>query len=115
MRSYFLILFFLILIAFANKAFAEQEFYLCPLCNGDKVTCPKGFEAACADLVPGETVPKCIFFENKYIPGCWKFVGKKKLDLSLIPANMPPSTMIKVIGGGEIYTLNREIIGCKKL
>ena len=28
---------------------------------------------------------------------------------------LTPGSMINVIGGGETYTLNREIVGCKKL
>lgn len=92
------------------------DFDVCPLCtNFGEMTCPTGYKVICADKEFGETEPKCLFLENRYIPGCWKHAGKRSIDLSLIPINMPPSTMITVTGGGDVYVLNREIIGCKKL
>lgn len=105
------------LMAINLGAFAyEDPFTLCPLCSQDgKVICPLGFEAACADETPGETEPKCVFLGTKYMPGCWKFVGIKKLDFNIGVLNLPASYMAEVIGGGETYTLNREIIGCRKL
>ena len=112
-----LLLLLLILTAFDSKAFASTvAFDVYPLCTNDgTITCPFGYEAACDDKIPYNTEPKCVFLDKKYIPGCWKFIGIKHLDFSLLPKDMPPTTMIKVTGGGEIYTLNREIIGCKKL
>ena len=116
-------LFFLIFILFTllpvtgtcARATAES-FFVCPLCSMDGIiTCPIGFEAACADQIPNITEPKCVFLENKYVPGCWKFVGIKKLDLNFNPSNMPPSFMIDIIGGGETYTVDREAVGCRKL
>ena len=119
MRSLYFILFYLIsLILYCPHAIAFEELLsqVCPLCTMHGIiTCPNGLEAACIDEVPGETQPKCLFYENKYVPGCLKFVGIKKLDLNLLPANMPPSIMINIIGGGETYTLNREIIECRAI
>ena len=93
-----------------------ETFVTCPLCdmNGG-IICPNGFEVGCADDLPLVTEPKCIFYEDKYVPGCLKFVGIKKIDLNLEALMLSPSSMIKVIGGGETYTLNREIVGCRKL
>ena len=107
----------LVLTAYAPKAFASTvAFDVYPLCTNDGgIICPFGYEAACKDEIPYNTEPKCVFLDNKYVPGCWRFIGVKNLDFSLFPANMPPTTMIKVTGGGQVYTLNREIIGCKKL
>ena len=110
-----LILLFLI----TGKAGAQTQletFELSPLCDMEGgITCPVGFEAGCADELYLETQPKCIFYGKKYIPGCLKFVGIKKIDLNFESLMLTPSSMIKVIGGGETYTLNREIVGCKKL
>lgn len=92
------------------------DFDVCPLCtNFGELTCPNGYKIICADKTPGETEPKCLFLENKFVPGCWKYAGKRSIDFSILPGNMPPSTMIKITGGGDVYVLNREIIGCKKL
>lgn len=101
---------------FNNAKSAQEDFNLCPLCtdNGN-IICPGGFEPACADENPGETEPKCVFLETKYMPGCWKFIGIKKLDFNLDSLMLSPTSMVEIIGGGETYTLNREIIGCKKL
>ena len=114
--SFFLIL-ILIFYSFNCKASEETEIStICPLCSYDaKLICPIGFTAICEGEDSHKLEPKCIFYENKYMPGCWKFAGINKINLNLVPANMPPSTMIKIIGGGETYTFNREIIGCKKL
>lgn len=102
-----------------NSAIAEDSigfFDLYPLCTMEgTLTCPDGFDVACENENPNDTEPRCLFFENKYVPGCWKFVGHKNIDFSLVPKNMPPSTMIKVTGSGGVYTLNRDTIGCKKL
>ena len=118
MKLFLLISISLILSAFAisNAISAQEDFNLCPLCT-DKgnIICPLGFEPVCADENPGETEPKCVFLETKYMPGCWKFIGIKKIDLNLESLMLSPTTMVKIIGGGETYTLNREIIGCKKL
>ena|SRR3989338_8216247 len=103
---------FLSLFLNLDNAFALDN-YVCPLCtNEGKLTCPVGYEAICENE-PIE--PKCVFLGNKYIAGCWKFVGVKKLDFDFNSIDFPPSLMIEVIGGGETYTLNRETIGCKKL
>ena len=105
------------LFAFSVNAQTRIEaFELSPLCdmNGG-IICPAGFEVGCADGVSLEIQPKCIFYENKYIPGCLKFVGIKKIDLNFEALMLTPGSMIKVIGGGETYTLNREIVGCKRL
>ena len=110
-----LILFFLF-VSGVNAQTQIETFELSPLCdmNGG-ITCPIGFEVGCADDASLVTEPKCIFYENKYIPGCLKFVGIKKIDLNLEALMLSPTSMIKVIGGGETYTLNREIVGCKKM
>ena len=111
------ILVFLFLFVIDIKAQTQIEtFVTCPLCdvNGG-IICPDGFEVGCADDLSLATEPKCIFYEDKYIPGCLKFVGIKKIDLNFESLMLSPSSMIKVIGGGETYTLNREIVGCRKL
>ena len=111
------ILVFLFLFVIDIKAQAQIEtFVTCPLCdmNGG-IICTDGFEVGCADDLSLATEPKCIFYEDKYVPGCLKFVGIKKIDLNLEALMLSPSSMIKVIGGGETYTLNREIVGCRKL
>lgn len=118
MKSVFLLLLFSLFV-FSTNLTANSEtkpFILCPLCNNDgKIICPSGFEAACQNEIPGDTEPKCILFGKKYMPGCWKFVGIKKLDLDFSGLMLSPSAMVKIIGGGETYTLNRDIIGCRKL
>ena len=94
----------------------EKEYSLCPLCTVDgSVICPEGFEAKCAGKNSHGTKPKCIFLGNKYVPGCWKYVGIEKLDLSFLAKKFPPSLMVEVVGGGEKYTLNREIVKCGKI
>ncbi|OGI18567.1 MAG: hypothetical protein A3B68_02240 [Candidatus Melainabacteria bacterium RIFCSPHIGHO2_02_FULL_34_12] len=117
MRYYLIILILLVFVFCKQSALASlDETLVCPLCSFEgNVLCPEGFEATCQDENPDETEPKCVFFENKYVPGCWKFIGIKKMDFNLGALNMPPSVMIDIVGGGETYTLNREIIGCKKL
>ncbi len=118
MKSITIFIFILLIqILCTSQSIASPEaISLCPLCTKEgAVTCPDGFQAICQDETPTVYEPKCIFYENKFIPGCWKFVGINKINFNLSPVNMPPSIMIDVIGGGETYTLNREIIGCKKL
>ena len=111
------ILFFAFLLINALNAIAESKtFSVSPLCTMDgEIICPNGFQPNCNDETENKTEPKCLFYENKYVPGCWKFIGIEKIDFSLLPLNMPPSTMIEIIGGGEVYTLNRDIVGCRKL
>ena len=113
MRFSILIFIFCLLIPISFLNVFAQDSYVCPLCTNDgKLTCPIGYEATCE----GEPIePKCIFLEKKYIAGCWKFVGVKKLDFNFNSIDFPPSLMIEVIGGGETYTLNRDTIGCKKI
>ena len=109
------LIFFTITSTIAANA-EKSSISICPLCsNQGELICPLGFEAACQNETPGDTEPKCILLEKKYMPGCWKFVGIKKMDINFDSLKMPPSTMIKIIGGGETYTLNRETIGCRKL
>ena len=112
------ILVFLFLFVIDIKAQTQIEtFVTCPLCdmNGG-IICPDGFEVSCLDdLSLATQQPKCIFYGDKYIPGCLKFVGIKKIDLGLEKLMLTPGTMVEVIGGGETYTLNREIVGCRKL
>lgn len=119
LKNIFVLVFICLLtqIVISISAFAEPEhFSVCPLCSSEGVIiCPIGYKAACENELPGDTVPKCIFYENKYVPGCWKFVGIKKIDFNLGSLKMPSTTMVEIIGGGETYTLNREIVGCKKL
>lgn len=111
------ILFLSIMFTSGMNAVGETDsFQICPLCSKDGgITCPVGYEAGCQDETPGDTKPKCLFYGDKYIPGCWKFIGVKKLDFDFPSLGLPPTTMIKITGGGETYTLNREIVGCKKL
>ena len=111
------ILILLVLVVDSTNAQTQIEtFEVSPLCdmNGG-IICPVGFEVGCADDISLATQPKCIFYGDKYIPGCLKFVGIKKIDLNLESLMLTPSSMIEVIGGGETYTLNREIVGCRKL
>lgn len=95
-----------------------------PRCDKEgKLLCPSGYEPACkeeieADLKPASTVktePKCFFYIDKQIPCCMKFAGVKKIDLGLEKLMLSPTAMVKVIGGGETYTLDREAIFCKKI
>ena len=117
MRFILSILILLFLVSCAVNAQTEIEvFELSPLCDSaGTIICPVGFEAGCADDLSLATQPKCIFYGNKYISGCLKFIGIKKIDLNFEALMLTPSSMIEVIGGGETYTLNREIVGCKKL
>ena len=116
MRFHQLIIFLLTLNIAGLQCFAKTEqFKLSPLCNNDEIVCPEGFEAACADEMPGDTTPKCLFLTDKYVPGCWKFIGMRNLDLSLLRNSLPPSAMVTITSGGQTYTLNRDIIGCRKL
>ena len=110
-----LILFFLV-VCDSNAQTQIEDFEVSPLCNmSGEIICPDGFKIGCADELSLTTQPKCIFYGEKFIPGCLKFVGMKKVDLNLESLMISPDSMIKVIGGGETYTLNREIVGCKKL
>ena len=95
---------------------SSEDFDLCPLCDQfGEIICPNGYEAACAsDEIPGP-VPKCLLHNAKLIPGCWQFIGVQKIDLGLEHLMPFPNSMVEIIGGGETYTLNREIVGCKKL
>ena len=110
------VLLLLLLIFFLPLNSDAESFNLCPLCSmsGD-VICPGGFEPACEGEIPYSIEPKCIFFGNKYVPGCLKFIKIEKLDLGFEKMKLTPGTMVEVIGGGETYTLNRETIGCRKL
>lgn len=107
---------FLLLLFFLPLDSKAESFNLCPLCSiSGNVICPSGFEPACESEVPYVIEPKCIFYGNKYMPGCFKLVKIEKIDLGLSNLQLSPGTMVEVIGGGETYTLNRETIGCKKL
>ena len=100
---------------FLNNANAKEEF-VCPLCTHEGIlTCPSGFIAFCDEKDAANIEPRCVFLENKYVAGCWKFIGIKKMDLNFNSIDFPPSLMIEVIGGGETYTLNKDTISCKKL
>ena len=112
-----IILIFLLLFVSDVTAQTELEvFEVSPLCDSKgEVICPVGFEVGCADDPSLATEPKCIFYGNQYIPGCLKFIGIKKIDLNFGALMLTPGSMIEVIGGGETYTLNREIVGCKRL
>lgn len=116
-KFYLLAVFLLSLFLVSNKILANDlAFDVCPICTKDgQLTCPLGFEAACHDETLDKTEPKCLFQGGQYIAGCWKFAGHQKIDFSFLQPPPPSTVMIEVIGGGEIYTLNREIIGCKKL
>ena len=110
-----LIIFFLV-VCDSNAQTQIKDFEVSPLCDiSGSIICPDGFEVGCADELSLPTEPKCIFYGEKYIPGCLKFIGIKKIDLNLESLMISPGSMIEVIGGGETYTLNREIVGCKKL
>ncbi len=117
MNFFILILLILNFFLFRDAALGSTEqFKLSPLCtkNGN-IICPEDYIAACADEKPGDTVPRCLLLNDKYIPGCWKFTGHKSIDFSLIPVNLPASAMVKITGDGDIFTLDRDIIGCRKL
>ena len=102
--------------ACANAQTQIEDFVVSPLCDmNGLVTCPLGLKPDCANEEGSSTEPKCIFYGDKFISGCLKFVGMKKIDLNFEALMISPGSMIKVIGGGETYTLNREIVGCKKL
>ena len=116
MKSVFVLVMILLLFTNLIAKGETESFNMCPLCsNQGELICPLGFEAACQNETPGDTEPKCILLEKKYMPGCWKFVGIKKLNLDFSGLMLSPTAMIEVIGGGETYTLNRDIVGCRKL
>jgi len=112
---------FSILVAlffFCLPGFCEVEVNsVYPTCSKEgQLLCPSGYEPSCKeeeDLV--KTEPKCFFYIDKHVPCCMKFTGIKKLDLGLEKLMLSPNTMVKIIGGGETYTLNREAIFCKKI
>ena len=111
----FLVLFFLV-VGSINAQTEIETFVLSPLCDmNGKLTCPDGFEVGCADDLSGVTKPQCIFYEGKYVSGCLKFIGIQKIDLNLEALMISPGSMVKIIGGGETYTLNKETVGCRKL
>ena len=108
-----LVLFFFF-VGVVNAQTQIKTFELSPLCDMDgEVICPVGFEVGCSSKEATE--PKCIFYEGRFISGCLQFVGIKKIDLNFEALMVTPGSMIEVIGGGETYTLNREIVGCRKL
>lgn len=86
-----------------------------PVCSkSGEVVCPDNFSPYCPEDKEIKGTPKCILIGSMFVPGCWIFVGIKKIDLGLEKMMLSPTTMVKVIGGGETYTLNRETIFCKK-
>lgn len=86
---------------------------VCPMCSMDGlVTCPNGFEITCE--AEENSQPQCIFLGSMYVPGCYKYQRDENIDLSFLQKQMPPSTMTKIIGKSQVFTLNREAIGCKK-
>lgn len=113
-----LVIFFLLVVPLTCSWVLAEGFLfeLCPLCtNHGELICPVGYEAGCQNEIEDYTEPRCLFFQGMYIPGCWKYIGTMSLDFSLLPESLPKGAMLEVIGGGEIFTLNREIVGCKKL
>lgn len=112
MRQVFL--FLLVAFAFYPQELNAESFNLCPLCTKHgEVICPGGYEPACPESTE-VLEPKCIFYGARYVPGCYKYVGIQKLDLDF-SGGLPKGYKVDVIGGGETYTLDREIVGCKKL
>lgn len=97
----------------------SEQFIISPLCTMQgEIRCPEGFKAACSDEKAEGTIPKCVFLGKNYVPGCWKFIRKQKIDFT-IPSEglraVAHESDVKIIGGGETYNLNRETIGCRKL
>lgn len=91
-----------------------EDFTMCPLCTKEgEITCPNGYAPACNDKVPFNSKPTCIFYGDRFVSGCWKFEKMQKLDLGL--DKLFPGAKVEIIGGGQTYTLNREIVGCRKL
>src|SRR3989338_9351607 len=118
MRSILIILFvFFLSITLSSKANTSEDlnsFSLCPLCSRDgQIICPVDYEAGCSNEKE-TSEPKCIFYGDKYVPGCLRFVGIKKLDFQMFPPSAIPGAMIEIIGGGETYELNRELVGCRR-
>lgn len=111
-----LIFLFLLILFTVSSSSAETVFYLCPLCdqNGN-ITCPEGYQADCLNSNIDGSLPRCVFLDSMYTPGCWKFEGIKKIDIGFDLSMFPPSWMAMIEGGGETYTLNRDTVGCKKL
>lgn len=86
-----------------------------PVCSkSGEIVCPDNYLPFCPENKEKSASPKCIQLGSMFVPGCWQFEGIKKIDLGLEKMMLSPSTMVKVIGGGETYTLNRETVFCKK-
>lgn len=114
-NSFFLLI---ILSCFLQPVFAIEigPSSVYPVCSksGD-IICPDNFSPYCPEDKENKGIPKCVLIGSMFIPGCWQFEGIKKIDLGLEKMMLSPTTMVKVIGGGETYTLNRETVFCKRI
>lgn len=106
-KNLFFVLTFLAL--FPIKAYSE-EITLCPVCsmNGE-VICPESFKPNCTGEGSQNTVPKCFFVQNSFIPGCYRYERDEKINFNL--TNLP-SEKLMIIGDTKVYSLNSMIIGC---
>lgn len=86
-----------------------------PVCIKGEIACPDNFLPYCPEDKEKSGTPKCVQIGSMFIPGCWQLVGIKKIDLGFEKMMLSPTTMVKVIGGGETYTLNRETVFCKRI
>lgn len=112
-------LFFLLLLIFCFSlpisALEIGPSSVYPICSKHgEIVCPDDFSPYCPDDKELKSEPKCVLIGSMFVPGCWQFIGIKKIDLGLEKMMLSPTTMVKVIGGGETYTLNRETVFCKK-
>ncbi len=107
----------LIFVCFNSFCLAQdKDTSISPICSKTgNLICPENYVPDCIRKEDEKIDPRCVFYMNKYMPFCAKFAGIKKIDLGLEKLMLSPSTMIKVIGGGEAYTLNNEIIFCKRI
>ncbi|MBI1857994.1 MAG: hypothetical protein HYR97_02630 [Candidatus Melainabacteria bacterium] len=113
MKTIISLIFLVSYMIFPINSLAEI-FDLCPVCTvKGELLCPSGYEAACEQDDTEIHEPKCIFYGNRYVSGCLKFVGVNKLDLNF--DTLLPGSKVELIGGGETYTLNRETVGCRRL
>ena len=103
---------FNILFCEQTRAYEMEQIKLCPMCTKEgAIICPFGFKPWCNSNA--QEKPLCLYYGNKYLPGCFKFVGKTNLNF-VFPESLIPGFTAKVTGGGDTFTLNTDTVSCKK-